>query len=296
MKKELLSANVPRMHADNALMRAHVIYKPLCHFYTFPINKRTSETGLMTLYIDELSIWEIAHRWHNADPSHSETVKDIPLEVKDTLRNLATEVYHEELYSTLLLEREAERGILKPYFKRNFPFFWKKTWYFVPVSHYTKEFEAVINNDIDPTFLKSIMIPHWELEYWCRENQIPFPDFWRRSITMEGNEAPSPYFAEFSIDEDNTTIDGEKTKSESHQRAAYSRHEPANALKREFIQFAEGRDGSLNKLAGQFYKSLPEEKKKKLIPSNAERTLSQALSKYRRGIKEQWMEGLDIEK
>jgi len=62
----------------------------------------------MPISIDRLSLWEIAHRWHNADPSHSKTIADIPLEVKDTLRNLAAEVYYEQLYSTLPLEREAE--------------------------------------------------------------------------------------------------------------------------------------------------------------------------------------------
>lgn len=39
----------------------------------------------MAISIDRLSLWEIAHRWHDADPSHSKTIADIPLDVKDTL-------------------------------------------------------------------------------------------------------------------------------------------------------------------------------------------------------------------
>ena len=56
--------------------------------------------------MDRLTLWEVAHRWHNFDPTHSQTIEDIPLQVKDTLRNLASEIFDERLYSNLLLKRE----------------------------------------------------------------------------------------------------------------------------------------------------------------------------------------------
>ncbi|MDO9270793.1 MAG: hypothetical protein Q7T96_16945 [Methylobacter sp.] len=40
----------------------------------------------MTINIDRLSFWEIAHRWQNADSSHSKTIADIPLDVKKSGR------------------------------------------------------------------------------------------------------------------------------------------------------------------------------------------------------------------
>jgi hypothetical protein len=251
----------------------------------------------MTISIDRLSIWEIAHRWHNADPSHSKTIEDIPLEVKDTLRNLAAEVYYELLYSTLPLEREAKN--LKPVFKRNWPLFWKKTWYFVPVSHYEKEFCEVMNNRIDPIFLQTIMIPHWELEYWCKEYQIPFPDFWVRSIVMGGNKAPFPGAIEFIPEEEETESEledaialGEKAKSENHSRAAHERHKPVNQLKKECVIFSINQKGSNRKIAELFYASLSDDRKRILSADNAIRTLSQAISDYKNDVDHDWLKDI----
>lgn len=243
----------------------------------------------MAISIDRLSIWEIAHRWHNVDPSHSKTVADIPLEVKDTLRNLAAEVYYEHLYSDLSLEREAK--LMKPVFKRNWPLFWKKTWYGVPASHYAQEFHDVMNNRIDPDFLQSITVPHWELEYWCKEYQIPFPDFWVRSLVMGGTKAPFPGAVEFMHDDENEELESrpnnniasdDTLKSEDHQRAAYQRHEPVNQLKRECVEYAiKHQNYSNRENARRFYKSLPVERRI-LSPDNATRTLSQAISDYKK--------------
>lgn len=250
----------------------------------------------MAISIARLSIWEIAHRWHNADTSHSKTIADIPLEVKDTLRNLTAEVYYENLYSTLPLEREAENGINKPFFTRNYPYFWKKTWYFVPVSHYTTEFKAVMKNEIDPVFLQSVMIPHWELEYWCKEYQVPFPEFWVRSVAFGGNKAPFPNATEFVQDEESDTnhneAKDEKTKSENHRHAANVRHEPVNQLKRECVKFSLGKEGSNAEIVKKFLNSLPNERKKILSENNAVRTLSEALSEFKNGADKYWLQGI----
>ncbi|MCX7101360.1 MAG: hypothetical protein NTX38_07670 [Methylobacter sp.] len=253
----------------------------------------------MAISIDRLSLWEIAHRWHDADPSHSKTIADIPLDVKDTLRNLAADVYHEHLYSTLPLEREAK--IHKPISKRNWPFFWRKTWFFVPASHYEEEFKAVMNNNINPTFLQSIMIPHWELEYWCKEYHVPFPEFWVCSIIMGGKKAPFPGAIEFFIQEDCGETDPEpengspsdkKPKSENHRRAAQQRHEPVNQLKRECVLFFLTQKGSNTKIAERFYDSLPADQKKLLSAENAIRTLSQAIAEYKQGVDKDWLKGI----
>ena len=38
-----------------------------------------------------LSIWEVAHRWHNVDPNHTDP-QNLPFEVQDALRFLAKAV------------------------------------------------------------------------------------------------------------------------------------------------------------------------------------------------------------
>ena len=256
----------------------------------------------MPISIDRLSLWEIAHRWHNTDPSHSKTIADIPLDVKDTLRNLAAEVYYEHLYSTLLLGREAKNQ--KSIFKRNYPFFWKKTWYLAYVSHFEKEFKAVMNNNIAPDFLQSVMIPHWELEYWCKEYQVPFPEFWVRSLVIGGRKAPFPGAIEFIQDEDSDTIESEesepenvsssneKLKSENHCRAAHVRHEPVNQLKRECVEFFITQKGSNIQIPENFYDGLPADKKKILTADNGPRTLAKAISEYKKGADKDWLKGI----
>ena len=51
----------------------------------------------MILY-DALSIWEIAHRWHDHDPNITDP-KALPLEVQDTLRFLTRKMAYHELPS-----------------------------------------------------------------------------------------------------------------------------------------------------------------------------------------------------
>ena len=47
----------------------------------------------MTLPLSSLSLWELAHRLHDADPDHS-TSDSIPLPVQDSLRTLAYDTFH----------------------------------------------------------------------------------------------------------------------------------------------------------------------------------------------------------
>jgi len=253
----------------------------------------------MSISIDRLSLWEIAHRWHNSDPSHSITIADIPLEVKDTLRNLAAEVYYERLYSTLLVEHEAKHH--KPVFKRNWPYFLKKTWLVAPVSYCHKELKAVMNNEIDPVFLQSILIPFCELEYWCKEFQVPFPAFWLRSISHGGSIAAFPGAIEFSEAEsdepdepesENNATPKKKTKSENHQFAAQQRHAPVNQLKRECVIYSLTQKGSNIQIAKRFYESLPDDRKKILSAGNAIRTLTQAISAYKKGADFDWLKNM----
>jgi hypothetical protein len=251
----------------------------------------------MTISIERLSIWEIAHRWHNADPSLSKTIEDIPLEVKDTLRNLAAEVFDERLYSTWLIQREAVTH--KPSFIRSWPQFWrKKPIINIPVSYFADEFYEVMNNRLKPDFLKKIRIPIWEMEIWCKEYQIPFPDFWVRSVVLGGSKQPFPGAIEFIQDqetmetEQEDEISFEKEKSEAHSRAAIKRHEPVNQLKRKCVIFSLKEKGSNRQIANRFYSSLSNEEKKLVSEANSERLFSNAISAYKNGSDEDWLKDL----
>lgn len=260
----------------------------------------------MTISIDRLSLWEIAHRWHNADPSYSISIADIPLEVKDTLRNLASEVYYERLYSTLLLERESKNE--EPEFTRQWPYFWKKTWFKNSVGHYSKEFKETMNNRIDPVFLQSVMVPFWELEFWCKEFKVPFPSFWLRSITHRGSIASFPGAIAFKQEEsdepependissEHKTESNKNTKSEKNRKAALAKHEATYKLKRRCIDFfiAHYSDGkfSNDEVARRFYCTLSDDEQKILIPSNGPKTLSTAISEYKRGLEREWLSGI----
>jgi len=65
------------------------------------------------------------------------------------------------------------------------------------------------------------------------------------------------------------------------QEAAFKRHSGTNQIKREFIHYYEvGKFQSQAEAARKFYNSLPPDQKKLLKPSNAVRTLTDALRKH----------------
>lgn len=69
------------------------------------------------------------------------------------------------------------------------------------------------------------------------------------------------------------------------QKASRARHEPINQLKRECIQFwMLNQKISNNETARKFYQSLTAERKRLLSESNAEKTLSVAISEFKRRV------------
>lgn len=195
----------------------------------------------MALNVDKLSLWEIAFRWNKLDPHRFDVIADIPLPVKDTLRTLAAEVYYEHLYSTLWLEREDDSR-----YRPKAKLFQKPRKF--SVSDYRDEFDdCVKNNVIAPDFLKSVFIPVWELNYWCRENNVPFPDFWVNPLIFGGHQVPigdALYSVKPEEEEPGGVPDSDKSNSEvapqanlQQQAAALARHEPVNELKRECVVY-----------------------------------------------------------
>lgn len=58
----------------------------------------------MPLLNDDLSLWEIAHRWNNLDPDKKHWF-GLPLEVKDSFRLMMNAILSAELVSSLLMEK-----------------------------------------------------------------------------------------------------------------------------------------------------------------------------------------------
>lgn len=242
----------------------------------------------MALNLDTLSLWEIAFRWHDLDPHRFARIEDIPLPVKDTIRLLAAEVHYEHLYSKLRLEREGIR-ITRPGWM-----FWKPELKLY-VSDFSSEFRDCIHkNVIDPDFLKSVYIQFWELEYWCRERQIPVPSFWIRSQVFGGDKVPigDRIYTLPPVEREGKEIadpvpedDPEESPSGSNsqqQAAALARHEPVNELKREcVIYWLSHQNLSYADAARRFYAGLSPDKQRRLSKDNAETTFAKALSEYK---------------
>ena len=69
-----------------------------------------------------------------------------------------------------------------------------------------------------------------------------------------------------------------------NKKAAIAKHAPLNQLKKECIRwYLSGSFPSKREAARRFYESLPESRRKLLAPSNAIRTLTQAISDYEKG-------------
>lgn len=248
----------------------------------------------MALNLDKLSLWEISFRWHDLDPHQYFDIKDIPLEVKDTLRTLAAEVYSENLYSKLQLRRESSPE----------PSYRKTSWFTKEIVHlsindWENEFRDCVNkNVIDTHFLQSVIIPYWELKYWCKEFGVPFPSFWHKPAWLGGktipignhlypsrgnNKTESNEAEETNEARINPEPDLSSDPDTSQQReAAYCRHKPVEELKQECIFYwLNHKNYSNNKTAAKFYEELSPEKKRQLIETNAVRTLAQAISDYK---------------
>lgn len=164
----------------------------------------------MALNLDKLSLWEIAHRWNDADPHQFKDASSIPLNVKDTLRVLAGEVYWEHLYSTFLVEHEVADTLNKKLLRRKL----KQS-----VDDYSAEFSACIQkNVIDKKFLESVIIPYWELEYWCRENSVPFPAFWIAPIWKGKTFIPLPGVVRPAPDQKTDQLVGETVATDETDR------------------------------------------------------------------------------
>lgn len=135
-----------------------------------------------------LSVWEIAHRWHNTDPNGTDP-EALPLPVQDTLRSLCLALHTQEIpasdkwgnnfgivadgpkYAEWLAQADATgqaRG------------------YRAAVEDHTREHrEAVAGLEhcagerrFDKARLESVFISAWGIQRFCELEHVALPEFW----------------------------------------------------------------------------------------------------------------------
>ena len=164
------------------------------------IKKIASPPGArgLTTFI-ALSVWEIAHRWHNLDPNATDS-KNLPLPVQDTLRSLCQDLVRQAIPA-------GDRGgddfgivFTGPKYK-----VWNATasaderalGYEAAVDRHTKRHrEAVAGLErcveqrvFDRQKLDSVYVTIFSLERFCKLNYLPKPEFW---FPGESNEVVTP--------------------------------------------------------------------------------------------------------
>jgi len=149
----------------------------------------------MTIYYDVLSVWEIAHRWHDVDPNTTDP-KALPLEVQDTLRLIARKMAYHELRTcshkgitntiqTDLMRFDEFESLLEDTMSEND----KSDSYENYVDDMERRYEAhnkiiegfescYAHRQYDKNKLDSTFTLNHELGEFCKEENIPLPKFW----------------------------------------------------------------------------------------------------------------------
>jgi hypothetical protein len=221
----------------------------------------------MAIYIplSLLSVWEIAHRWHDVDPDEQQS-ENLPRAVRERARQLL----HALTYG------------LHAYDVHGDPLADEEIWFTgVRKSKFGKALERHLHQgNYDREFLRSVFILRKEFERWCWRVDEQLPEFW---FPYEVDRSKSDSASTATESAAQAVVP--KSASSVAKQAARKRHEPGNQVKREFCAFWDrsgGKYKSRAEAARRFYESLPKEKKV-LAPTNAIRTLTAALSEHLRG-------------
>lgn len=119
----------------------------------------------MTLLLDSLSLWEIAHRWNNIDPKRFR-IGPIPVQVRDSIRNMLRAINTGDLETlTISIEKWYPGSDIDPEMDIR-----------MHMKHFDNAFQDI---KYDKKFLQSIvLIGRYEMHSWCEEAAIPKPEFW----------------------------------------------------------------------------------------------------------------------
>lgn len=242
----------------------------------------------MLVHIKNLSIWEIAHYWHDCDPRKTGT-HSLPLNVRDTLLVLATS-YSKKLF----LRIDKEKLFMLDVYNKSAR---------LTGRHYRQSFKKAIDNKIfGKRFFSNMFITRSQLAHWCIEHKEPFPEFWfpdnkkfpyesgdnlQDEITVGGS-----YKLVLLYDYSDKTgkelqpqnNSGIVTVSENAVKAATAKHASMNAVKANFIDFYMSNQLQFSckaESSRKFFNTLPT-KEQLLFASkeSAVRTFTDALREY----------------
>ncbi|SFM40109.1 hypothetical protein [Nitrosomonas communis] len=240
----------------------------------------------MLVHIKSLSLWEIAHYWHDYDPRMS-SIHNIPLKVRDTLLvllktsvNAKFNVYVEKHRAYLLKLFRYIQQITTECFLQNLQ-------------------ESIDKKVFDKRLFNSIIVTRNALALWCIENNEPLPKFWFPDNDKypydlnDENLIEDAYRYEFLLlhDGPEKTDPGSEVKqvvspsvSSNAAKAANAKHAGTNAIKDRFISFYlsdGGKHPDKTAAAKHFFDSL--DKREQLLFSTsktATRAFLEALRKH----------------
>lgn len=240
----------------------------------------------MLAHVKILSLWEVAHYWHDCDPRASQT-HHLPLKVRDTLL-----VFSMEFGSSLSLRVEQDKAYLLE-FINTAPRFTAR--------HYRHSFKnAIAKKVFGKRFFSKMTISRSQLARWClsKNELLPkfrFPDNDKFPYNAEGDltdeiTANGRYKVQLLYDDRAKPSSSEEsqeqpiaaTVNENASKAGQASHAPTNAIKDRFIHFfsEEGKNCPSKKAAAEYFYDTLHETQEKLLFANriaAVRTLLDAL-------------------
>lgn len=242
----------------------------------------------MLVHVTILSLWEIAHYWHDCDPRKS-TTHDIPLKVRDTLLVLSM-----HFGKKLSLRAVQNKAYLLEILNQTPRF---------TARHYRQTFNKAIDSKVfGKRFFNNTFLTRSQLGRWCLKHTEPLPKFWfpdnekypfRETGDISDEITANGRYRVQLLYDDTITAAGDPDQgqsvvtsvNENAIRAANAKHASTNKIKERFIAFyqQEGNKYPSKKAAAEnFFDALNEQKEKLLFLGKeaATRTLLDALRTY----------------
>lgn len=244
----------------------------------------------MLAHVKTLSLWEIAHYWHDCDPRAS-TTHQIPLKVRDTL---------------LVLIKTPDKKISVFVEKRN-SFLFKLLRYVQEscTEYFLANLQKSIDKKIfDKSLFSNMFLSRNALARWCIENKEPLPKFWfpddtRYPYDLEDDELieNSQRFEFLDVHDGTKKTDSVLEVKQSTPisinsnavRAANAKHAQTNTIKSRFIIFhlSECKNYSSKKAVAEYFFATLDKREQLLFTSceTATRAFLDALRKHEKQVK-----------
>jgi hypothetical protein len=240
----------------------------------------------MLVHVKTLSMWEIAHYWHDYDPRESKT-HHLPLKVRDTMlvlsmdfgNRLSLRVEHHKAY---LLE-------IMNYTPR------------LTARHYRNTFKKSIDNKVfGKQFFSKMYLSRSQLGRWCMLHNESLPTFWfpdneKYPFNETGDisdelTANGRYKIQLLYNDTATSIDDSNQEhlivtsiTENAVKAANAKHARTNRIKDNFIAFykLERKNHPSKKATAECFFNSLDEKQEKLLFSSKETAIRTFLDAQR---------------